>query len=215
MKRPHSYSSLSTWKKCPKLFHWNYVLGNRQPPNAAADRGTELHLALELFFKGGSYPIANKVLAPWRHFMEALTVHNPSPEAEYAVDQHWSPTGYEDPNAYARGKADLRHMIGNTFHVYDWKSGRIYPDHKQQGEMYLAMEEPHEFLVTHFVYLDSPLHVETRRYSKSDQMLIRAHLTEDIDTVNSATEYPATPSPESCKYCQLSWRKGGQCKEAV
>lgn len=218
MRRPHSYSSISTYRKCPKYFHWCYVLGNKTPPNASADRGTELHSLLEEFFKGGSYPSTNRTLKPWQRFMEALTVHKVVAEMECAVTSEWNPAPYESEGAYARGKFDLRSHEGDNVHIYDWKSGRIYDSHKGQAEMYVALDmTPYvgAHYYTHFVYLDIPLHVETMPYSLAKKGAIRDNLKTIIDTINDATEYKATPSTDSCKYCPLSWRKGGECREAV
>ncbi len=215
MKRAQSYSSISTYKKCPKLWAWTYVLGNRGPDSPSAARGTELHLRLEEFFRGAPYPTANKVLAPWQRFMEALTVYNPSPEGELAVDAEWNPVGFEDHNAYARGKVDLLVTQGKTRIIYDWKSGREYPDHPSQGKMYLAIETgDYNDYFTQFVYLDSPLHVVPHHYSPAERAWEIIVLKEVIERINADTEYVATPSQSSCQYCPISWRKGGECRRA-
>jgi len=215
MRRPQSYSSLSTYKKCPKLWHWCYVLGNRTPDSPSAKRGTELHAMLEEFFKGGRYPTRNATLKPWQRFMENLTIFNPSPEAALAVDKDWKPCGFDDPNAYARGKADLKLTVGNTHRILDWKSGRVYPDHEGQGLMYMAMDEYDTPLCqTEFVYLDIPLHTVPRTYNNGDRQIQIVKLMEQIDIVNADTVYTATPSHEACRYCPISWRAGGECRSA-
>jgi hypothetical protein len=208
---------LSTYKKCPKLWQWNYVLGNREPDKPAALRGSDLHLRLEEFFKGGSYPSTIAALKPWQRFMENLTRYNPSPEAALAVNKEWQPCGFEDKDAYARGKADLLYTLDRRRHILDWKSGRVYPDHEAQGEMYVAMDEDtgeYELFETQFVYLDIPLHVVPRRYSHGDRQIKIAKLIQQIDIVNADEVYAPTPSHESCRYCPLSWRNGGDCRSA-
>jgi hypothetical protein len=215
MKRAHSYSSLSAYRKCPKYFHWCYVLGNRKPDSPQAQRGTELHALLEEFFKGAQYPSRNKVLKPWQRYMEGLTIYNPSPEAALAVDKDWRPCAYDSKDAYARGKADLRLTVGNTHRILDWKSGRVYDDHVDQGKMYMALDDYETpFCETEFVYLDIPLHTVPRRYSNADKQVETTKLIQLIETVNTATEYPPTPSHNSCQYCPLSWRVGGECRSA-
>jgi len=216
VRRPQSYSSISLYKKCPKSWEWNYVLGNRKPPGPAADRGTELHLKLEEFFLGKTqYPAYDKTLRPWQRFMENLTRYNPVPECLYAVDKHWGPVDYEDPDAWARGKGDLTYTLESTRHILDWKSGRVYPNHPEQGRMYVALdqEEP-EIYKTEFVYLDIPLHIDSRYVTTEDKRLDRVKLDHQIIAMNTDEEYKATPSQEACQWCPLSWRRGGDCRSA-
>lgn len=215
MKRCHSYSSLSTFRKCPKYFHWCYVLGNREPDKPAAQRGHELHALLEEFFKGAPYPKLNKALKPWQRYMENLTRYNPEPEAEIAVDSHWQPCAYDDPDAYAKGKVDLRYTLDGVRHILDWKSGRVYPDHPAQGRMYMALEpDDWDAYETEFVYLDLPTHTVPTKYARGAKQIEVAKTINLIEIVNHETEYLATPSHESCMYCPLSWRKGGDCRAA-
>ncbi len=216
MKRAQSYTSISLYKKCPKWWKAQYVDGIRGPQSPYAARGNILHDKLEDFFAGRSaYPSGDKVLAPWQRFMEALTVHNPSPEAEFAVDQNWDPCLYGDVNAKMRGKADLTYTVDEVRHIFDWKSGKVYPDHEAQGLTYVAID-PVESIkyCTTFVYLDIPLHVVPRNYENIHRRVEIGKLNTLIDTISADTEYVATPSYESCKYCPISWRVGGECKRA-
>jgi len=215
MKRAHSYSSLSAYKKCPKYFHWCYVLGNREPDKPAAIRGTELHAKLEEFFKGGAYPKLDKTLKPWQRYMENLTRYNPEPEAEIAVKADWTPCAFDDPEAYARGKVDLRYTLGGVRHILDWKSGKVYEDHPEQGKMYMALEpDEYDDYETEFVYLDIPLHTTPRPYARGAKQIETVKLINIIEIVNHDTEYKATPSYNSCQWCPLSWRRGGECRAA-
>jgi hypothetical protein len=217
MKRTQSYSSLSLYKKCPKAWADRYVNKNRGPQSPAASRGDILHAKLEQFFLGKSaYPSGDKVLAPWQRFMENLTIYQPSPEAQFAVDEEWHPCTYDSPTARMRGKADLTYVDGDRRHILDWKSGRVYPDHESQGLSYVALD-PVEmvYYTTTFVYLDIPVHVVPRNYENIHKRVEIGKLNTLIDTVSNDTVYEATPSYESCKYCHLSWRVGGECKRAV
>lgn len=211
-----SPSGLKLFHECPRKWHDRYVLGNKPPNRSASDRGTELHLELELFFQGRQpYPAANKALRPWQRFMETLSTKPNVPEGEVAVMADWAPTHFEDPNANYRGKYDLKvQEVPKTLDIFDWKSGKIYPDHEAQGLSYCAME-PGEFnkYRTHFVYLDIPTHVETRQYDAARVAKERVDLSAQILVVREATEFPPNPASH-CYYCHLSWRKGGSCGAA-
>lgn len=222
MKRPQSYSSISLYKQCPHRYHWAYVLGNKEPPNKYAERGTELHALLEEFFKGGRYPSANKTLAPWQRFMENLTTYNPTPEGEMAINEDLKPCGFEDPSAYARGKGDLKYRLLKRRHILDWKSGKVYDSHEGQGIMYMVLDDPYaedpedpvtEY-TTEFVYLDQPTHTIRRHYSASDRVIETVKLVNIIEIINHDELYLPKPSEKNCEWCPRSWRRGGDCRSA-
>lgn len=213
--KPLSYSGLSLYKKCPRRWHHTYILGNRSAPGQAAQRGTYLHELLEDYFRGKiPYPSGNKALAPWQPFMEGLAKFNPVAEGEVAVNKDWKKCGFDDPEAYFRGKKDLEIDTGiSCLMLFDWKSGRVYDDHIFQGKAYTAASPGYEYYRVFFVYLDSPLLIKSWTYTGKEREVLEAQLIEQIEEVRNATEYPATPSDE-CTYCELSWRNGGDCKRA-
>jgi PD-(D/E)XK nuclease superfamily len=216
MKYAQSYTSISTYKRCPKAWKARYIDGMRGPPKPASDRGTELHDRLEQFFRGTTpYPAGTRALAPWQKFMENLLQYSPSPECEYAVSEEWGPVPYNDPNAHMKGKADLRYIKDDVLHILDWKSGKVYPDHETQGRTYVALDcEEVRGYQTEFVYLDMPTITVIRRYNNLNRLTEINKLQNIIKVIEEDTEYVATPSYEACKYCHLSWRAGGDCTRA-
>lgn len=212
--KPISYSGKALFKKCPLLWHDNYVLGNRRPSGPAADRGVYLHELLESFFKGESpYPSSNRALAPWQSFMEKLATYNPVAEGEVAVTKEWQRCDFNDPQAYFRGKKDLDIAAGGTLLLYDWKSGKEYPEHVYQGRDYSALTPGYDKYVTNFVYLDQPMLIKTWSYTAAEVDIIIDGLVHDIERIRNATEFPATPG-DHCRWCHKSWRDGGDCKRA-
>jgi CRISPR/Cas system-associated exonuclease Cas4 (RecB family) len=217
MRRAQSYSSINLYSKCPRQWEWRYVHGQKGPPNQSADRGTELHALLEDFFNGGPYPSANKTLAPWRRFMENLLQYEPTAEAEWVVLDEWVPCDFIDQGAYMRGKVDLTYIDHEGVrHILDWKSGRMYDDHKKQGMAYVALDPlPTERYATQFVYLDLPVQTKQWHYSATDRLDIKERLTNTIDAIALDNTYEPTPSRDACRYCPLSFKKGGNCTRAI
>lgn len=211
--KPISYSGKSLWNACPRLWHDNYILGNRQPSGPAADRGTRLHNQLEDFFKGSHYPSADKCLSVWQSFMEGLHKHSPTAEGEVAVTATWDPCSFNDPKAFFRGKKDLDIGADSRLMLFDWKSGKVYDDHHKQGEAYVALSPGYEDYDVYFVYLDQPLLVKHWSYNYKDREVIVDGIHNEVEAIRNATEYPAIPSPK-CDWCHLSWRRGGDCKRA-
>lgn len=215
-EKPLSYSSMSLYKQCPRRWAWSYIEGNWEATSPAAARGTRIHQAIEDFFNGKTtFPSGVKELAPWQSRLEALVAHSPVAEGEIAVDSSWVVCGYRDERAYVRGKVDLTfaHPETGHHHIIDWKTGKEYPNHVEQGQIYTAMAPDAETSVVQFWYIDQPHIIREWTYSHADQLIFREKWTETVEAVRSATEYPATPS-DKCTWCPLSWRKGGECKRA-
>lgn len=217
MKRIQSYSSISLYNKCPRAWEWRYVHGRSSPAGASADRGTEIHALLEEFFNGAPYPSATKALVPWQRFMENLTRFNPVPEEEWAVDKDWKACDYSNPDAIMRGKVDLVYLDDKGVrHILDWKTGRMYDDHKKQGMAYVALDKiTLPIAKTTFVYIDLPVQTKTWEYTNLEKGDIRKRLTNTIEAISADTVYEATPSKDACRFCELSFKKGGNCTRAM
>lgn len=205
--KPISYSGKSLYKKCPKKWHNAYVLGNREPSGPAAERGVMLHELLENFFKDlAPYPTGNSCLSKWDPYMKDLKAQGLIAEGEVAVREDWSPTSFDDPTAWARGKVD-----GELEAIYDWKSGKIYDDHEDQALMYTAMRDKRQAF---FVYLDIPHHIQEWNYSDGQIQDARGKIDEEIRIIRLDEEWLPTPSQKECGWCKLSWRNGGTCTSA-
>lgn len=210
-----SYSGKSLYKKCPRKWHRAYILGIRTPPHPKAERGTLLHDKLDKYFLGEQvYPAGDKCLAPWQSYMENLNRFSPASEAEVAVDSNWEPCAFDDPNAYFRGKKDLDIRTAIRKHIYDWKSGKVYPDHVLQGQAYVALD-PEDFAqyTVRFAYLDIPRYVRAWHYTADDKKRFRDEITQEIEVIRMDETWDPNPGDE-CQWCELSWRRGGDCKAA-
>jgi hypothetical protein len=212
--KPISPSSKKLFKECPKRWEWVYVHGNREESGDAAKRGTDLHEKLEQFFLGEPYP-QDKALRSWEPFMNALREGAPSPEAKLAVNAQWEPVEFDCPTAYYRGITDLKALEDSTLNVWDWKSGRVYEEaHKSQGEDYVCIAPPvANKYVVRFVYLDHYPKVTTYTYTAQEREGMILALRAEVERIRTVDVYEATPG-DACKWCPLSWRKGGECKDA-
>jgi len=123
---------------------------------------------------------------------------------------------YKDEKAVLRGRADLVYEVDGVRYILDWKSGRVYPDHPEQGLTYVALDTTgaHRYR-TEFVYLDMPTTTIPRDYTMYDRQQKMNELEVIMTTINNDTTYTPTPSTVACKYCPRSWRTGGDCKRAM
>lgn len=213
--KPLSYSGMKLFKQCPRRWESRYIHKKYEPQGKAASRGVDLHTEIENFFVDHMVnSLKSAPLTPWRQFMANLTLRNPSVEAKMAVNEHWEPVDFNDPAAYYRGMADLKYEDNTRLHIFDWKSGKIYPDHVDQGRTYMALSPEYEEYHVHFVYLDLPMEVHSFKFTHNDRIQEIRTLKEDIELVRTTTVYEPKPHHQTCQWCPLSWRKGGECRAA-
>jgi hypothetical protein len=208
-----SYSSVSKFKTCPAQWEWSYILGHWEKSGPAAQRGTELHDTLETYYRHpqSSLPHKEAIWKPWLPLLTGLREHSPTAEGEVAVNKYWEPCDYKSKEAYYRGKVDLNLHARNHLFLFDWKSGKAYDEHWQQGAHYAALSPGYDFYTVFFVYLDQPTLIKRWEYTKDEVADIREDAVELIEEVRSATHYPFNKGPH-CRWCPRSKNKGGDCR---
>ena len=132
-----SYSSIKTFEQCPKkYFHLKVVKDVKDTPGEAADYGTAVHEAAELFIKDGT-PIPEK-FAYMRPIVEPLAAKRGTKHTELKLGVRKTDTGYEpcgffDKDVWWRGIVDLLIVNNHTAFMIDYKTGKSakYADMKQ------------------------------------------------------------------------------------
>ena len=129
-----SYSSIKTFDQCPKkYFHLKVVKDVKDEPGEAADYGTAVHEAAELFITQGA-PIPEK-FAFMRPIVEPLARKQGTKYAEIkiGVTSDLKPCGFFDKDVWYRGIADLLIVNGSKAWLVDYKTGKNakYADMKQ------------------------------------------------------------------------------------
>ena len=129
-----SYSSIKTFDQCAKkYFHLKVVKDVKDEPGEAADYGTAVHEAAELFIKHGT-PIPEK-FAFMRPIVEPLAQKKgtKATEIKLGVTSDMKPCGFFDKNVWYRGIADLLILNGSEAWLIDYKTGKNakYADMKQ------------------------------------------------------------------------------------
>lgn len=228
--KPLSYSSIALFKKCPRAWAEVYLLGRRTPAGPAAERGTLLHAAIEGYFQTGqpSYLKEYPVLERWQGFMDDMRRDWPGVKAEvdFARSEGWGVTAFDSPSAIFRGRLDayavrqppMRQPAVRTPSctlIADWKSGKPYPDHEEQGLTYVALAPITDEYLVQIVYLDSdPKEILAKRFTRADREAKITSLAQDIERVRTTEDHWPTPSVDACRWCNLNWRKGGSCRAA-
>jgi RecB family exonuclease len=132
-----SYSSIKTFDQCPKkYFHLKVIKDVKDEPGEAADYGTAVHEAAELFITQGA-PIPEK-FAFMRPIVEPLARKQGTKYAEIKlgvakIGDEFQPRGFFDKDVWYRGIADLLIVNGSKAWLVDYKTGKNakYADMKQ------------------------------------------------------------------------------------
>ncbi len=129
-----SYSSIKTFDQCPKkYFHLKVAKDVKDDPGEAADYGTAVHEAAELFITQGT-PIPEK-FAFMRPIVEPLARKRGDKLAEIklGVTEELQPCSFFAKDVWYRGIADLLIVNGSKAWLVDYKTGKNakYADIKQ------------------------------------------------------------------------------------
>lgn len=211
-----SYSSWATFNRCPFAYQQSYLLGNRSPQGPSAARGERIHKLAEYFLRGkitGGVPGAlDKFSAEFQNLKAA----KPVVEKFWAVTEDWK---FINGRGWCVMKMDAAVLPTNrdpTLIMVDFKTGREYPDHDKQGELYLAIgfaKHPEiESASTEFWYTD--LGYSIRREYTREQVKEQVVIWQDRGTrLLTGKKFKPTPSEDGCKWCHLRTDRGGVCNE--
>jgi len=100
--------------------------------------------------------------------------------------------------------------------VYDWKTGKIYPKHREQAALYalltFALYPEIPETTVHFVYLDQNKSVPYY-FRRESAQLERDRVVEKIKQIERAVEHDMFPAQPQflCRYCNFSRANKGPC----
>jgi hypothetical protein len=214
-----SLSALSLFERC-KFAYWNrYILKIRdeRPRGGPAARGTDIHKGIELHLTEG-HPLPGEVNSWWSSAFTEIKQYPFWTEHQIGLDRNWMPTAWDE--AWLQMIIDLKVKKPGGYTVVDWKTGKEYPEHYEQKELYalgVHAEHPEEnsIAATH-VYLD--LFKQTKRDYHRDTMPARR--TQWNNRVAKLEKYIKDGDKGQwimeknhfCKWCQFSKANGGTCK---
>lgn len=230
-----SYSRYKDWVTCPYKAYLKHVLKIREPDQPAMARGTFIHKVAEdlaqrkitweeaqvLAKQAGDKklygPKAKEItLAPFKKDFELAAKSNPVVEEQWGFTSEWQETGWFGNQTWLRVKLDLNFLTGKTvMSVVDHKSGRIYPDHAEQADLYaLSSFIKYQFvkkIVVGFWYLD--LGEETfAKFDRSEMPSLIERWGTKVRPMMNDTVYPCVPGPY-CRWCFHSkYFAGGSAK---
>lgn len=197
-----SYSQLSGYEKCAHAHMYRKVIKMPEPIGYHVAKGNDAHLLAENYLLG-KYDVLPPVLGKFRKEFAKLLELKAIPEEAYVLSKDWQliPDGWADKNAWLRLKLDAR--VDN--YIVDFKTGKVYDDHINQGRLYanvhMILNPDVNEVDVEFWYLNNGQVV--------DYTFNRENLAKDIanwerraNIMHNDTTYNPTPH-EYCKYCYV------------
>jgi len=208
----HSYSSLRTYKECPAKYAYSYIDRIPSPPSAAMDRGSRLHKLCEDYL-GGGLPSCPYDIRRIGVKIFQMRGKGALPEQTWLLDKDWYAT--ENPgDAMLKAIIDVHYMDSGVLKIHDYKSGREYPEHQDQLELY-ALIGLQRFPLTgrveaSAIYIDTGIEGQPRSIIRPMLPKLRQRWDGLIARVGADGEFLPTPGGH-CRRCHYRSDAGGEC----
>jgi len=208
-----SFSAWNCYNQCPAKYKFRYKdrlrLGMK---SVAAERGDMVHASAERYLVD---PI-NRLESPmvyYESFLTALRDKGAKPEHTIILNREWKPAmPWEDE--WLKAILDVALVEGTVARNYDWKTGKIYPDHVDQRELYslaqLCAYPEVEVAIGMHVYVDLKQN-RVSEFKQADVPALKAKWEERVSRLVEDEIFPTNPS-FTCRYCEYSKWNGGPCR---
>ena len=171
-----------------------------------------IHKLVEDYISGKPVPFDDK-MSYYVPFLDQLREQKARPEVPIALNEKWEPVEWDDPNRWWRGILDCVVDFDDHAIIYDWKTGKEYPDHREQREIYAAAYhaiKPVSQVRVFHTYLDTRQNTYTVFYAEEMEDL-RKRWEGRVAPMLEDTTFVPNPGFH-CRYCQFSRSVGGPCQ---
>lgn len=226
-----SYSTYSQYIKCPLSVCFEKIkkVKIQEPPNPHFEKGDRVHKAAESYISGaGKAPKLIPELGGSDKVRERLSMFRKAKaavEIQWTFTKTWLPTSWFAGDAWLRIKTDvcLDTVKPPLVHITDWKTGKVYDDHKQQRSLYalgglqlvdlgqLAGGSKDVKVLAEHLYTDTGFEA-TEQFAMKDFAPLKRQWMERIKQMMSDTKYQAKTGFH-CRYCKFRKSAGGPCPE--
>lgn len=178
----------------------------------AADRGTGIHGDLEHSLRDSEY-VLKAPFSYYNDFLATLRKHGARPEKTILLNKSWEPVlPWEDP--WVKTILDVALTDGTTARNYDWKTGKIYPDHYDQRELYSLVQLCENPLLDKAIGMHVYVDLKENRvseFTREELPALKAKWEERVRPLFEDEIFPTNPS-YACRYCEFSKYNGGPCR---
>lgn len=213
-----SYSRYASYTLCPLQAKYRYIDRLPVPSSPAAERGNEIHKHLEDYVNG---KVAVKdlleIAKPFKKHLDNIkTAKIHSTEGAWAFDQWWNPVKWFGEDVFVRIKIDAVSYIYDTETLYvdDYKTGKVYPEHREQMELYaaggIATFPEAQKIITRLFYLDQRL-IKEEEFTYQEATQLQLEWGQKLQPMLMAKRFYAKPN-DKCRWCHFRKSNGGPCK---
>lgn len=214
MKKPTawSYSRLTTYERCPKQLEYK-IKRTPEASSEALERGNRIHKDAEQYLQGVHKQVPATLQAFEPEFKQ-LRKKKAVAEAQIAVSADWRRVEWFSREAWLRIVIDAQHPETKTQDtLIDFKTGREYPDHLEQLELYalvfFKLKPKLKEVNGELWYIDQEKIVHDV-FPCDQEKELEEKWTERATPMLIAEEFPATPG-RHCNWCGFASAKGGPC----
>lgn len=222
-----SYSVYTAYVKCPLSVCFDKIKRIRivEPPNPHFEKGDRVHKSAEKYITGsGKAPAIIPDLKLVKDKLVLFRKLKAKAELDWAFTKSWVPTTWNDwTNCWLRIKVDVCAETPGLVQITDWKSGKVYDDHKQQRSLYalgglqlielglLGNGAPVTKVTAEHLYTDTG-QTATEEFTMKDLKPLKREWLNRIRQMMTDTRYPAKTGFH-CRYCRYRKSNGGPCPE--
>lgn len=209
-----SYSRWSDYDKCPRLAKYKHVDKLQEPENDAMIGGKEAHDEVAAYIRG-DHP---GPVRGWKYFkalFDQLRELRALVEQQWGFTKEWrTTTSWFGNSTWFRSVLDACVVYDdNTADVVDHKTGKPYPTHAQQAELYAVSVfiryAQVQRVTVRFWYLDSG-EESIFRFARTDMQDIIDRWTKRTRPMLN-DEIMAPKPGHHCGRCAFSKSAGGPC----
>lgn len=209
----HSYSSIKKYLECPRAYFHSYIERRPDAPTAPMMRGTRLHKLAEDYMNAGpEVPVPYDVKKIGLKLYQ-LREQRAAAEDVWLLDHHWIPVENQEV-AKIKAVIDVHRMDKDVLHLHDYKSGREYPSHADQLELYAAIglcKYPNaKRAESSAIYIDSGREGAQRSIIREMLPYFRDKWGGYITRMDNDTAFAPTAG-SYCGRCNHSSKNGGPC----
>lgn len=176
------------------------------------ERGTKLHAKCEEYLQDKDCEVPME-LSAISDAMMRLRARKAVPERAFRLDAEWKPVAH---GGRVIGIMDAHFFTENALNIYDFKSGRAYPTHKKQLELYaligLQTYPDVDRVECGAIYIDSGKIGYKRTVERSEAEPMRIDWHARAETMFADDDMKASPG-RGCYWCDFKDVAGGPCSE--
>lgn len=198
-----------------------------EPPNPHFIKGDRVHAEADAFITsiGKKEPLISKELKGVTVRLQFLRKLKAQVERDWAFTKDYVPTSWFGDKAWLRVKTDacaVEPIVPPLIHIIDWKTGRVYDEHRQQRSLYalaglqlaslgqIPGATKDSNLVAAHDYTDTGF-TATETFTPKDLKKLKKEWASRICGMMSDTRYQMHEGFH-CRFCRFRKSNGGPCQ---